>query len=219
MSTTVILTSAMCAETDSNNKTQVTNDSFDVGAYPVIVNESFAYFDVSSINPRAVIESCVFKLRQCDGGYIKTVTIRVTPCTSYIANTSVCWNNSPSVSETPYADISISGNDAADRLWTLTGNLNAFRNNNFIIIKAFAPSTSAGDNDAKKFCPSTHSNISYRPQLTVVYHLPLLFAATKGPIDKEVVNIMIAPTKGAINKAVQSIMIAPVKGPIDKTVF
>lgn len=176
MSTIVTITSSKCAETDSYRTSEVTNDSFDVGAFSSRVNESFAYFDISAIPSYAVFTSASVYLRQYDGSYYnEPVSIRCAPCTNYIANTSVTWNNKPSIGSL-YGSLTISSNTDANRNWTIStgfgSNLNDYRVSNYLICKFYIQGASAGDNNAKGFRPSTYSTASYRPQITLEYVLP-----------------------------------------------
>lgn len=221
MSATVTITSSSCAETDSQYVAQVSNASFDVGAFSAKVNESFAYFDLSSIPSYAIVSSAVLKLRQYDGVYFKApITLRAAPCTNYIPNTSVTWSNKPVPSALVYTDLPISGNTNSDQSWTIIGNLNSFRINNCLIIKVYALNTSAGDENAKGFRPSTYSTASYRPHLALTYNaVPIKIANDPGSIDRQVVAVRIANDAGAIDRAVVGMKIAPTQGGAFRTVF
>jgi len=216
------ITSTYCAETDSKYRTQVTSNSFDVGAFSDRVNESYAYFPLSSLPASAIVTSGVLKLRQFQGDYWnKEVTMRAAACTSYIAPGSVTWDNKPAESGSAYADYAgFYGNVNADRTWTINANLGNFRVNGYLIIKVWIPGASAGDNSAKGFRPSTYSQADLRPKITLNYYeMPIKCAASPGAISKQVLSMMIAPAAGPVGKKVVGMKIAPAAGPINKTVF
>lgn len=214
--------STYCAETDSKNRSQVTNNSFDVGAFSDRVNESYAYFPLSALPTTAIVTSGVLTLRQFQGDYWnKEVTIRAAACTTYISPGSVTWNNKPAESVSAYADYAgFYGNVNADRTWTINANLNNYRLNGYLIIKVWIPGAAAGNNNAKGFRPSTYSQAAYRPRITLNYYeIPVKLAASQGAISRQALSMMIAPGAGPINKKVIGMKIAPVAGPINKTVF
>lgn len=216
------ITSTHCAETDSKDRSQVTNNSFDVGGFSERVNESYAYFPLDSLPASAIVTSGVLKLRQFQGDYWnREVTIRAAACTNYISPGSVTWDNKPAESGSAYADYAgFYGNVNADRTWTINANLNNFRVNGYLIIKVWVPSAAAGDNNAKGFRPSTYSQAEYRPKITLNYYeIPVKCAASPGAINKQALSMMIAPVAGPVSKKVIGMKIAPVAGPINRTVF
>jgi hypothetical protein len=222
MMASIEITSAYCAETDSKNRSQVSNGSFDVGAFSDRVNESYAFFPLASLPAGAIVTSGTLKLRQYQGDYWnKEVTMRAAACTNYIAPGSVTWDNKPSVSGSVFADYpNFYGNVNADRAWTIDANLNNFRLNGYLIIKVWIPDTSAGANNAKGFRPSTYSISDYRPKITLSYYeIPLKSAIVQGAVSKQVISMMIAPAAGPVSKKVVGMKVAPAAGPINKTVF
>ena len=87
--------STYCAETDSKNRSQVTNNSFDVGAFSDRVNESYAFFPLASLPAGAIVTSGTLKLRQYQGDYWNKGIARRPALISF---RHVTWDNKPAES-------------------------------------------------------------------------------------------------------------------------
>ena len=163
-----------CAETDSANTSQVTNDSFDVGAFSRQVNESYAVFDLSSLPEGASVSKLKLRLRQKSGSYYKkSVTLTAAVCSNYISPSRIKWSSKPGISQIK-GNLTISANENADRTWTLrdASGLGQYIFDGKLTVKIFAEGASAGDNNAKGFETPGVSDNSKKPRLTVEYDTP-----------------------------------------------
>lgn len=168
-----------CAETDSYNKTQVTNDSFDIGAFSKQVNESYAYFSLEGLPENAKITSFELFLTQKTGSYYnKSVSVKASVCENYIKPASVCWNNKPKSGKI-YGKTTIGSNSAGERKWTLLNAetdepypIGTYLTDNILVVKFEIEGAAAGDNNAKGFRASSDATASARPRLTIGYELP-----------------------------------------------
>ena len=168
-----------CAETDSYNKTQITNDSFDIGAFSKQVNESYAYFSLAGLPENAKIISFDLWLMQKTGSYYnKSVSVKASVCENYIKPSSVCWNNKPKAGKIS-GKTTISSNSAGERKWTLLNAetdepypIAAYLTDNILVVKFEIEGAAAGDNNAKGFRASNYATVSARPRLKIAYELP-----------------------------------------------
>lgn len=159
-----------CAETDSKNPEQISNNSFDIGAFSRQVNESFAFFDLSALPPGALVSKIQLILRQKNGSYYsREVNIKAALCSNYIDASRIIWNYKPEITDTAAA-LTFSGNIDAERKWSFDrpSELTRYINGGKAIFKFYIEGASAGDNNAKGFVPSSSSG-DKRPRLHIEY--------------------------------------------------